>query len=305
MRPPEWPAFPAARRSTSFYQAAPSSAIEAARVERAGAGAHAQCGRRQRRLPAAARRPPGGRDATSSATARSAPSRCRSRRSAARCSTAWLGRRGRDHQAHARPRPRAGRQPQELPVVDGRARRSSTVDLEPFERLASRADGDDRARRLHGVGSGPAGEPVADRHPRHHPRADRLRRFPDERRYRDGSARGRFRQRAAGVRRGRLRRRAPLRRQDGRRWSRSPRPSRRCPHEARGAAGPRDGADLHARTTASISRRRSRSATRCSRWPESRLIHRSLAFSLRRPGTWVSLAAWGWMRSMSRPAPKS
>ena len=32
MQPPEWPAFPAARLSTELYQAAPSSAIEAARV---------------------------------------------------------------------------------------------------------------------------------------------------------------------------------------------------------------------------------------------------------------------------------
>ena len=33
MRPPEWPAFPAAERFAQLYRAAPSSAIEAARVE--------------------------------------------------------------------------------------------------------------------------------------------------------------------------------------------------------------------------------------------------------------------------------
>ena len=37
MRPPEWPAFPAAEKFAKLYQAAPSSAIEAARVQRAGA----------------------------------------------------------------------------------------------------------------------------------------------------------------------------------------------------------------------------------------------------------------------------
>ena len=76
----------------------------------------------------------------------------------------------------------------ELPVVTASAEELE-IDLEPFERLRVGADGDDRARRLHRLGRGAPGEPVADRDRRHHPRPHRLRRLADERRHRHGSAR--------------------------------------------------------------------------------------------------------------------
>ena len=114
MRPPEWPAFPAAERFAQLYR--PGAVLG----DRGGA---VECARHRAdasRVPAststACRCSTSARKArpTSSAIALWAPSRCRSRRSAARCSTAWLRRGGRDRQAHAGPRPRAGRQPQAI-----------------------------------------------------------------------------------------------------------------------------------------------------------------------------------------------
>ena len=89
MRPPEWPAFPAAERFANLYRVAPSSAIEAVARERARDWADASLGRSQRRTRCRCSTCARKARATSSAIARSAPSRCRSRRLGARCSTEW------------------------------------------------------------------------------------------------------------------------------------------------------------------------------------------------------------------------
>ena len=75
----------------------------------------------------------------------------------------------------------------ELPVVDA-GEEELAIDLEPFERLRDAAMGMTSHLLYTAVGRRAPGEPVADRHPRHHPPADRLRRFPDERRHRHGGA---------------------------------------------------------------------------------------------------------------------
>ena len=62
MRPPEWPAFPSGEAFDELYQLAPSSAIEAARVNARALGLMLHEVGRRRRLPADARRPPARRD---------------------------------------------------------------------------------------------------------------------------------------------------------------------------------------------------------------------------------------------------
>ena len=109
-----------------------------------------------------------------------------------------LRRSGRDRQAHAGTRPGAGRQPQGAAGGHRFGAEDLEIDLEPFERLASAPMGM-TAHVVYTRGTRAAGEPVADRHPRHHSRPDRLRRLPDERRYRNGGAPGDFGGRAAGV----------------------------------------------------------------------------------------------------------
>ena len=215
MRPPEWPAFPAAERFAQLYGIAPSSAIEAVAVQcpRDRADASRRAGSTSNALPLLDVRQEGASDIIGDRALGSEPMQ-----------VAALGRAVLDGMASAgvvgivKHMPGHGRalvdSHKELPVVTAGAEELET-DLEPFERLAVGADGDDRARRLRCVGRRAAGEPVADRHPRHHPRPHRLRRLADERRYRHGSAGGRFRQPRRRRGRGRLRCRAPLLGQDG------------------------------------------------------------------------------------------
>ena len=103
----------------------------------------------------------------------------------------------------------------ELPVVTASAEELE-IDLEPFERLA-RAPMGMMAHVVYTAWDAdrPASH-VADRHRRHRPRPDRLRRLADERRYRHGSAAGRLRQPRRRRGRRRLRRCAALLGQDGR-----------------------------------------------------------------------------------------
>ena len=183
------------RRSPGSTQSAPSSAIEAARsnaraialtlAESASTSIACRCSTSASQAPT-----------TSSATARWAPSRCRSPRSAGRCSTAWPRP---AWSASSSICPGHGRalvdSHKELPVVT--AERRGAGDRPRAVRAAARgADGDDRACRLHRLGRRPAGEPVADRDRRDHPRPDRLRRLADDRRSRHGGAGRRLRRRA-------------------------------------------------------------------------------------------------------------
>ena len=87
MQPPDWPAFPAAEAFDRLYAVAPSSAIEAARVNARAIALTLRAGRDQRQLRCRCSTSASPARPTSSATARSAPSRCRSRRWAGRCST--------------------------------------------------------------------------------------------------------------------------------------------------------------------------------------------------------------------------
>ena len=138
MRPPEWPAFPAAERFANLYRAAPSSAIEAVRVQRPRDGADAP--RRAASTSNACRCSTSARKArpTSSATARSAPIRCRSPRWAAPCSTGMASAGVVGIIKHMPGHGRAlGRQPQGAAGRRPPSAEELEIDLEPFERLAS------------------------------------------------------------------------------------------------------------------------------------------------------------------------
>ena len=187
MRPPEWPAFPSGEAFDRLYQLAPSSAIEAARVNARAlglmlheVGVNVDC------LPMLDVRQPGATDIVGDRALGSEPMQ-----------VAALGRAILDGLASAgvlgviKHIPGHGRalvdSHQELPVVDA-GEDELAIDLEPFERLRDAPMGMTAHVALHRLGRRAPGEPVADRHPRHHPRADRLRRLPDERRHRHGGA---------------------------------------------------------------------------------------------------------------------
>jgi beta-N-acetylhexosaminidase len=133
MRPPEWPAFPRGEAFDQLYQLAPSSAIEAARVNaRALALMLREVGVNVDCLPMLDVRQPGATDIIGDRALGSEPMQVAALGRA--CSTAGLGRRRRRDQAYAGPRPRAGRQPQGA-AGRHRQRGGAGVDLEPFERL--------------------------------------------------------------------------------------------------------------------------------------------------------------------------
>ena len=148
MKPPEWPAFPLRRGVRQLYQAAPSCAIEAVALERARAGADAQRGRRQRRLPAAARRPPAGRDGhrrrPRAGQRADAGRRARPRDSRRLHSAGVLG----VIKHIPGPWPRPGRQPSRSCRWSTAARKSSSRPR-AVRAAPPRADGDDRARPVY------------------------------------------------------------------------------------------------------------------------------------------------------------
>ena len=136
MRPPAWPAFPAAERFSQLYALAPSSAIEAARANaRALALALRSCGINVNALPLLDVRQEGASDIIGDRALGSEPMQ-----------VAALGRVVLDGMASAgvvgivKHMPGHGRalvdSHKELPVVSATAEQLET-DLEPFERLAS------------------------------------------------------------------------------------------------------------------------------------------------------------------------
>ena len=214
MRPPEWPAFPAAERFAQLYVLAPSSAIEAVRSNaRAIALTLRECGINVNALPLLDVRQEGASDIIGDRALGAEPMQ-----------VAALGRAVLDGMASAgvvgiiKHMPGHGRalvdSHKDLPVVPASAGDLET-DLEPFERLSWAPMG----MTAHVVYDAwdpqrPASlSPTVDR--RDHPRPYRLRRLADERRHRDGSAGRRLRQPRVGRRGGRMRRGAPLLGQDG------------------------------------------------------------------------------------------
>src|SRR5437868_867293 len=136
MRPPEWPAFPAAERFANLYQLAPSSAIEAGRSNaRAIALMLRSCGINVNALPLLDVRQQGASDIIGDRALGSEPMQ-----------VAALGRAVLDGMASAgvvgiiKHIPGHGRalvdSHKELPVVTASAEELE-IDLEPFERLAS------------------------------------------------------------------------------------------------------------------------------------------------------------------------
>jgi beta-N-acetylhexosaminidase len=136
MRPPEWPAFPAAEKFANLYRAAPSSAIEAVRSNaRALALMLRSCGINVNALPLLDVRQEGATDIIGDRALGSEPMQ-----------VAALGRAVLDGMASAgvvgiiKHMPGHGRalvdSHKELPVVTANAEELE-VDLEPFERLAS------------------------------------------------------------------------------------------------------------------------------------------------------------------------
>ena len=112
MRPPEWPAFPAAEAFARLYEKAPMSAIEAARANAAAiavllaeVGVNVDC------LPVLDVRQPGATDIVGDRALGSRADAGRGARPGV-ARRARRRRRGRRDQAYAGPRPRAGRQPQ-------------------------------------------------------------------------------------------------------------------------------------------------------------------------------------------------
>jgi beta-N-acetylhexosaminidase len=136
MRPPEWPAFPAAEKFANLYRAAPSSAIEAVRANaRALALMLRSCGINVNALPLLDVRQEGATDIIGDRALGSEPMQ-----------VAALGRAVLDGMASAgvvgivKHMPGHGRalvdSHKELPVVTASAEELE-VDLEPFERLAT------------------------------------------------------------------------------------------------------------------------------------------------------------------------
>ena len=135
MRPPEWPAFPAAERFADLYRAAPSSAIEAARANARAMGLMLRsCGINIDALPLLDVRQPGASDIIGDRALGSEPMQ-----------VAALGRAALDGLASAgvvgivKHIPGHGRalvdSHHELPIVAASAEELE-IDLEPFERLA-------------------------------------------------------------------------------------------------------------------------------------------------------------------------
>ena len=266
MRPPEWPAFPAAEAFADLYQLAPSSAIEAARVNARAiglmlraVGVNVDC------LPMLDVRQPGATDIVGDRALGSEPMQ-----------VAALGRAVLDGLASAgvvgviKHIPGHGRalvdSHHELPVVDRERRRAGRSTSSRSSACAAAPMGMVAHVVYTAWDAGAPGEPVADRDPRYHPRAHRLRRPADDRRHRHGGAcrdAGRARR---GLRRRRLRRRAALQRRAGRQYRRRERGpaiiSRRVPSGWRGRWRHAHRARRHR-----ISPRQSPSATRCWRWP--------------------------------------
>jgi len=136
MRPPEWPAFPSGEAFDRLYQAAPSSAIEAARMNaRAIALVLAECGVNVNCLPMLDVRQPGATDIVGDRAYGGEPMQ-----------VAALGRAVLDGMASAgvlgvvKHMPGHGRalvdSHKELPIVTA-SDEALAVDLEPFERLAA------------------------------------------------------------------------------------------------------------------------------------------------------------------------
>ena len=277
MRPPEWPAFPSGGALRAALRGRAVVGDRGGAVERSRAGADASVVRHQRRTPCHCSTSGRKAQPTSSATARLDRSRCRSRRSAAPCSTACASAGVVGIVKHM---PGHGRalvdSHKELPVVTASAEELE-VDLEPFERLASAPMGMTAHVVYTAWDPDRPGEPVAGRHPRDHPRPDRLRRLADERRHRHGGASGRLRQPCCGRRRGRLRRRPSLLRQDGRNGCGR---QRRSGDERRKAkrVWPAPWRRRCSSRNASTSPKKSPSATRCSRSSDPALVDRNRPF---------------------------
>ena len=183
-------------------------------VQRPGAGPHAERSRGQRRRSADARRPPAGRHGhrRGSRPGLRSDAGCRTRSGNPR-RPEFRGR-SRRHQTPSRARPGVGRQSQG--AAGRRCGRCRSRHRPRTVRTPSRSgDGDDRPRDLHRMGRRAPRFAIAGRHPRHHPGEDRLRRFPDERRHRDGSPQRRSWTARRRMCRGRMRCRASLRREDG------------------------------------------------------------------------------------------
>ncbi len=159
--------------------------------------------------------------------------------------------RHRADQAHAGPRPRAGRQPQGTADRRRERGRSSKPTSRRSARSADAPVGMTAHVALHGVGRRDPGTLLAVRDRRDHPPADRLRRAAADRRHRHAGARSApvpersRRALAAGVRHGaqllgqdgrhgRDRRRAARRCRRGRRADSSARSARRAVHQATG-----------------------------------------------------------------------
>ena len=269
MRPPEWPAFPTAEKFDLLYRVAPSSAIEAVRSNaRALALMLKSVGVNVNALPLLDVRQEGATDIIGDRALGSEPMQ-----------VAALGRAVLDGMASAgvvgiiKHMPGHGRalvdSHKELPVVTATAEELESRPRAVRTALVG-ADGDDRPRRLRGLGFGAPRQPVADRHPRHHPGADRVRRLADERRSWDGGPSRRFREPGIGRRRGRVRRRASLFGQNGRDDGRGvgrPIAERGRPR----ADGARDGRDPDG-ARAARSPRKSPSAISCWRSPDPALV---------------------------------
>ena len=152
MRPPEWPAFPTGEAFDRLYQLAPSSAIEAARVNaRALAlmlnevGVNVDC------LPMLDVRQPGATDIVGDRALGSEPMQVAALGRAMLDGLAF-GRRARRDQAYSGPRPGAGRQPSR--AAGRRRRRGGARDRPRAVRAASRrGDGDDQPPALHSSGT--------------------------------------------------------------------------------------------------------------------------------------------------------
>ena len=243
MRPPEWPAVPAAEAFDKLYQVGPSSAIEAARVNARALGLMlAECGVTVDCLPMLDVRQQGATDIVGDRALGYEPMQ-----------VSALGKAQLDGLASAgivgvvKHMPGHGRalvdSHHELPFVDA-SDAELAIDLEPFERLRGAPQGLVAHHVVKRLGPGQPGQPVTDRDPRHHPRPDRLRRLPDDRRQQHGRIVGLAGRTGGKVRCRGLRRGAAVQRGAGRQYRRRARGAR--PDAGRrGAAGAGDGDCFH------------------------------------------------------------
>jgi beta-N-acetylhexosaminidase len=187
MKPPEWQAYPCGEAFAELWQVAPP-----ARSRRRGPmprrwARPCRSGHHGRLCPAARRAADGAHDVIGDRALGSEP--LRSPRSGARARRAGAGRGDRLHQAHARPRPRHGRQPQG--TARGRSERGGAGDRpRAFPHAQPTAPIGMTAHVLYTAWD--ADNP-ATLSPRSsvddHPQAHRLRRPAADRRYRHGGAR--------------------------------------------------------------------------------------------------------------------